>query len=447
MKTRNILTEAFNLSKGKFAAKDGKTYNVIMIDPATSESTFPFKDEIKKFGAVWLKAAKTWGWFLNDNERDTDVYENKIKPCLTYLLSVEDSGANTRAHKECQIIDELIGKLSVNIESSSIPSANEVKAKLKAFKEELVNCYDDEEFKAKIEPLIKFNQALGHAYSFRNVILIYVQDPKATMVKSRTRWAALNRRIKPNADHIKLFRSDNKPLTTNQKQAIQGAYLRSVGVNSVTELNPGQKEELSVRLNSGDSRGFVAYEAYDIRFTEQIENTEDLVGNKVELEWFDDSSDETEKTVKLIEALKSIIQEAGISLGEVNDMGGARGVSRSGKIDILSGAKKNESLFQTLVHEFSHELLHQRFLSRSKDPNNAEWAKFFIGTEQGRKAVEQQAELSAWIVCKFFDINDQTAINYMTIWGMDKANAPRVFDTVAQVATQIHQKICEKLQK
>ena len=68
MKTKNILTETFNLSKGKFAAKDGKTYNVIMIDPATSESTFPFKDEIKKFGAVWLKAAKTWGWFLNDNE-------------------------------------------------------------------------------------------------------------------------------------------------------------------------------------------------------------------------------------------------------------------------------------------------------------------------------------------------------------------------------------------
>ena len=447
MKTKNILAEAFNLSKGKFAARDGKTYNVIMIDPATSESTFPFKDEIKKYGAVWLKAAKTWGWFLNDNESDTDVYENKIKPCLRYLLSVEDNGANARAHKECQIIDELIGRLSVNIESSSIPSANEVKEKLKAFKEDLVNCYDDEEFKAKIEPLIKFNQALGHAYSFGNVVLIFVQDPQATMVKSRTRWAALNRRIKPNADHIILFRSNNAPLTTNEKQAIQGAYLRSVGVNNVEELNPGQKEELSVRLNSGQSRGFVAYKAYDIRFTEQIEGTEDLVGRKEELQWFDDSSDETEKTINLIEALKSIIQDAGISLGEGNDMGGARGVSMSGRIETLSGTKQNESLFQTLVHEFSHELLHQRFLSRSKDPNSAEWAKFFIGTAQGRGAVEQQAELSAWIVCRFFGINDQTAINYMTIWGMDKANAPRVFDTVAQVATQIYQKICEKLQK
>ena len=165
------------------------------------------------------------------------------------------------------------------------------------------------------------------------------------------------------------------------------------------------------------------------------------------MQWFDDSSDETEKTINLIEALKSTIQDAGISLGEVNDMGGARGVSMSGRIETLSGTKQNESLFQTLVHEFSHELLHQRFLSRSKDPNSAEWAKFFIGTAQGRGAVEQQAELSAWIVCRFFGINDQTAINYMTIWGMDKANAPRVFDTVAQVATQIYQKICEKLQK
>ena len=51
--------------------------------------------------------------------------------------------------------------------------------------------------------------------------------------------------------------------------------------------------------------------------------------------------------------------------------------------------------------------------------------------------VEQQAELSAWIVCQFFGYEMPTSINYMGCWGIDSKSAAKVFDTVAYTSTYI----------
>lgn len=90
-------------------------------------------------------------------------------------------------------------------------------------------------------------------------------------------------------------------------------------------------------------------------------------------------------------------------------------------------------MFNTLVHEFAHELLHQKYLSN----NNNELKDFFIGTQQGRGIVEQQAELTAWIVLMHFGYNLETSINYVSMWGLDEKTAPFVFDTVTNVANKI----------
>ena len=59
--------------------------------------------------------------------------------------------------------------------------------------------------------------------------------------------------------------------------------------------------------------------------------------------------------------------------------------------------------------------------------------------------VEQQAELTAWIVCKFYGYSIREAINYAAIWGMNEKNAVHAFDTVAKVADFIINKTNEKI--
>ena len=98
-------------------------------------------------------------------------------------------------------------------------------------------------------------------------------------------------------------------------------------------------------------------------------------------------------------------------------------------------------MFNTLTHEFAHELLHQRYLKN----NNEDLKRYFIGTKQGRAVVEQQAELSAWIVLRNFGFDMETNINYVGMWGMDEKNAAKVFDTVASVSEEIIRRLGQKM--
>lgn len=449
MVNRSILKEDFNLVKGTFTAKDNKKYKVIMIDPSTSESTFPYKDDIKKFGAKWLNAAKTWGWFVNDDESDDAVYETKIKPCLQYLLSVENNGSKARVNEISNIIDKLrngIEQTPTNQFQGGMITKEALSKKLEAFKQDLVNSINDDELKQKLAALIQFQNGLGHKYSFTNTILIFIQDPEATLVKAKTRWEAFNHQVVDYSHPIYLFRSETKPLTSTQKAVVMAKYLREVGVDNYKQLNAGQKEELDVRMKSGEFVGFKVYAAYDVRFTKPMEGKESLVPEKPELKWFDNDREASDETVQLFDTLLSIISSSGIKIDYSDDLNGALGVSSGGNITLLKNLNKNIEAFKTLTHEFAHELLHQKYLQASgNDGTNNGWAEYFIGREGGRKAIEQQAELVAWIVCRFFGYDEPTSINYVAMWGMDKTNASRVFDTVAKVASMIYTKISENL--
>ena len=59
--------------------------------------------------------------------------------------------------------------------------------------------------------------------------------------------------------------------------------------------------------------------------------------------------------------------------------------------------------------------------------------------------VEQQAEISAWIVLRNFGFNMRAARNYVGCWGGNDENCVKVFDTVANVATFIIGELENKL--
>lgn len=445
MRYKHLLSEAFNLKNGSLKTKDNKTYQIVYVDPTTSENTYPYKDIFKKYNARFITTLKTWGWFVNSG----DVFNKYVKPCLEELN--QKSKDKLSPENVINIIDSLISEFNGgNIEQVQgiKASENDIKAKLKSFKEDLVNSYSSEEFFNKLEPIIKFNQSLGHKYSLTNTILIYIQDPKATNVKSKTTWKNFNREVKANAPVIYLWRPSTKAFTKDEKENITQQFLRKFKVNSVDELNPGQKDQLRVALSGKitDTRTFTIYAAFDVRNTEQIPGTEDLIGNRNgNVDWFEKDETETEFIETLINVVTDIIKENGIDVNyqKVDTMGGALGVSKGGAIDVVENSPNAKHTLNTLLHEFSHEILHQKYL---KLKNTTDWADFFVGKSQGREAVEQQAEVAAWGVMKFFDLASNTSINYAVIWGMeDEKVAVRVFDEVAKVISKLINLITNKL--
>ena len=458
---KELLTEIYNIKNGFFKKKDGTYSKIMYIDPKTSENTYNIKDELKNFDAKFLPnidgdpTKRAWGWYLGQNPQW--VMDNKIKPCLDYLLSIEKN-PNNEERNVIAIIDKLLAELKANpvIQEPNPSVPNEsvevnttgITDKLEQFKRELIDCVSSEEFKVKMEPIIKFRNARGHSFSFTNILLFYIQNPKVTMVKSKGNWEAANRTIKPGEQPMVAWVGKQySSLSKEEKEKRINKFLADVGKNDVNELNVGEKERLAVFLKPVNRTGGFKLTAsfYDISQTMPIDGREDLVGDGGEdLPWFDDSSDVNEKTTELCDTLLSVIESTGVKINTVDDLGGARGVSKSGSIDYLSSSPKNIGTFNTLAHEFSHELLHQTYLKDSnKNPNG--YGRFFVGKAQGRSAIEQQAELSAWLVCRFFGYDVPTNINYVGMWGLDEKNAVKVFDEVAKVASWIYKKVSIKL--
>lgn len=445
-----MINEAFNIKNKRMTAQDGHKYDIAYIDPATSENTYQYKDEIKKYGARYFSDLKAWGWYLGQDPKG--VYTKYIKPCLEYLVSVEDNGQGERKNGVIDIIDELLAELSSgNIEQGKTASVKNLKNELQQFKSDLLNCVNSEDFKKKIEPIIKFQQAQGHSFSFKNAILIMFQDPKATMVKSKSLWFKMNREVVDTSHPIILFRPDSDRKTTkDEREGITAEYLYQVGADSVEDLTPGQKEELSIRLRGNSNPlSFKSYFAYDIRFTKQVEGKEELVNQKTgdEPDWYDKSTDKSEYLSLLIDSATQMIIDSGCKINYVplSEMGGALGsANANGTITLAKDAEPVLNYANTIIHEFAHELLHLNYIKKTSEVNDtAEWAQFYVGTSQGRGFVEQQAELCAWMVLKHFgfDVTDSSLV-YTSGWGMtNEKAAAKVFDTIADCASFIMRKL------
>ena len=451
MKKKNVLNESFVLKNGIFKKKDGGQVNIVYIDPASSESTFEFKNVIKdKFGAKWLGQMHTWGWFVGKDAEE--VYRKQIQPCLNYLNSVQKQGEPSAENDIIAVIDGLIEQLKNEPETIDVAndfgSVNDKAANRKelldkviGFKKELMTCVNSEEFKKKMELLINISKAHGHRLSLFNTILVMLQDPEATFVKSRGFWLKANRRVVNGAIPISLLGGQGMAkYSKEQKDEITKNFLKAMNVNDKSELNIGDREKLDIALRGHGNARFFGYVAYDIRFTEVIPGKEDLIPNMdVELPWYTEG-EETDETKKYIGILEDIISDHGISFSASDKLGRSRGVSKGGEIQVRSDIKKDVGMLNTLIHEFSHELLHQKYLKS----NNPAVAELFQGTESGRELVEQQAELCAWIVMKYLGFDMETNLNYVMGWGLDEKNASEVFDSIAEVANYIYKNIEER---
>ena len=451
---KKLLSESYEWKVEKKINKSGQPYYIAAIDPSLStDDTFAVKDKLKEYGAKWDGIGRRWYFILSSDptNRQSQI-ERFVKPCVEYLKSVEKEPNGNDADAEIRKILSQIDGVIASIDSQ--PSVEvqdvdtkEIKDKLVQFKQELIESFKNNTFREKMAPIIKFRQAQGASYSLLNSILIMMQRPNAKMVKSAGNWRKANKEIKPGAKPICLWVPlGQRAHTPEENKKIEEDFFKKVSklygreIKSKNELNIGDREKLEKKLKEVVATSFdLKPRFYDIADVTQMEGKEDLIGSVEgmdDVEWFDSQTPEDENSIKLYNAALATIQEFGINVSFVDNLGGARGVSKGGAIDILKDAPKSIGTVSTLVHEMSHELLHQTYL-KNKGTGEEDYASYFVGKEFGTKIVEQQAEISAWIVMRNFGYDMQTAKNYVACWGGDEKTAAYAFDTVAKVATRI----------
>ena len=406
----------------------------------------------------WDGIDKVWYFTLwKDPAKRAEQIEKVVKPCIEYLKTVETTHSDREIEDLLAEIDEVLNSPETETSEPEEDATEEknIKGRLFDFKQDLVKSFKDNTFREKMGPIIKFRAAQGEGYSLLNTVLIMMQRPDAKMVKSVAKWNAANKMIKRGAKPIYLWypigkREKNKEerLETEIKFYKKMQKLYGFEIVSKKQLKVGDREKLERELNKVVPIGFKLKPIfYDFQDVEQMPGKEDLIGNIDgidNVEWFDNSTEADEKSQRLYDAVIETIRECGIAVNMVGDLGGARGVSMGGKIEVLADAPKNIGSISTLVHELSHELLHQTYL-KTKGGEKEDWAKYFVGREFGKNIVEQQAEISAWIVMKNFGYDMQTAKNYVACWGGDDKTAAYAFDSVANVATRIIKGINENL--
>lgn len=404
------------------------------------------------------------GVLINENElnnqENSDITDNNLA----------ENDVDLESSEIVNELDELIENLEFD--------RTKIKEKLISFKQDLMNCLTVKELQIKLEPIIKkrnhLSNVLGDNYSFANTILIMIQDPEATYVLPKSKWFKWGRGVVEPAPRIWLWVPRKRSsLQGDEKEQIIYDYLKSKGVKSVKDLKPSEQIELNELLRYNKTKEFkLTPDFYDIRFTKvrngqrdhftehlnQVlngENNQNTINNDAQLNdngeyighegaWFDDFTQESVKTKKIYEALYKAVSDEGIKIRFVNNLNGARGVSRNGIIDLLTNQPINAGFVGDFAHEFAHEILHQKFLST----RNEELRDFYLNSGANTIAMrEQQAELCAWMVLKTYGLYYKTNEVYLKNWGLNENTIVEIFDNMSNTASYIIEKINQNLGK
>lgn len=414
--------------------KTGEKHPQFTINPK-DEKSFKHKDTFKKHGAKWFN-----GWNFTAWDDDIKkILNDKIKPSLEDIAQMDGEDptqiADILVYLEKEMEDIIAGKKennSVNLVNSHLSkkSAEDVLSKIKELEEKLVNMTSAEEFKEFMRPILRFRNTSKQKFSFGNTMLIWIQDPEATFVKSIKNWEKeYNREVKSDAKLISLY----VPIGTNKKKEQEND-------------DKDDENEKPVKLQRFNEKRFVLMRRFtDIRFTKPMEGKEDKLKdyeqgkkNLNDLKWHEDGTVD-EDLVVLVNAIEMLCKEEGIDVEKVNkdSLGGAKGVSMKGGklIRLLDGTEVNEGFAKTAVHELTHSLCH--------------WdnSRFKFKKEYGNQ--EQEAELCAWaVLCVFgYEATTEASVNYIGAWGLTDKTAREVFKRMSQVITYIVNKIQENIEK
>ena len=252
---------------------------------------------------------------------------------------------------------------------------------------ESLNRGQSDTLKAYLATMAKF-----HRYSWHNCLLIWLQCPTATQVAGFKKWLNLGRCVKKGERGIMIL----APM----------AYTRRVDPDPHSEQSDGTEKKLPTSM-------FIAAWVFDVSQTEGRELPE--IGKR--------SGDPGIFQDRLLDFAKS----KGIAVSRVDDLNGAKGVSKGGSIAVLSRLDAAES-FGILVHEIAHELLHQ-------------------GDNKGckpRAVRELEAEATAYVVCEAIGLADcSAASDYIQLYQGDSKLMMASLSSIQKASAMILKEILD----
>jgi hypothetical protein len=227
-----------------------------------------------------------------------------------------------------------------------------------------------------------------YSYSLMNQILIWIQKPGATRVAGYKTWQTkFHRTVKKGEKGIAIL----APVTYKPKEKTKELDLDSSEVQTGT---------LDTNTGEAKSRPHLYFRIVYV-FDESQTEGEPL---PEEPNWHS-----TEKSNELELALVAFAHNKGIKVEIVDDLDGADGVSTGGKIVLLPTAGTH-----AMIHELAHEMLHQD----KAHPTLS------------RQEREIEADATAYVVSKHFNVNAEASPNYLALW---KANGKEIRDCLTRV--------------
>lgn len=212
-----------------------------------------------------------------------------------------------------------------------------------------------EEFKNYLKSASMF-----HKYSFQNAMIIRSQMPNATRVAGFRTWKKLGRFVNKGEKAIKILAPRIVKAKDEDESESRVIGFRVVNVFDISQTSGEDLPSFSFSVNS------------------------------------DDHGDSYKTLKELIE------KNYEIKVEEL-ELGGIYGFSRGGYIGIDKNIS-NYDKFLTLIHELSHELLHQGSESSTLS----------------RSEKECQAESATFIVANYFGIEAPLSTEYLLSYGVDE---------------------------
>lgn len=189
-----------------------------------------------------------------------------------------------------------------------------------------------------------------HRYSVSNQFLIATQCPSATVVAGFHAWKGLRRCVRKGEHGIAIL----APITRARDEAVADEHTSVVGFRRAYVFDVSQTE--------GDP----------------LPETAGPVGDPG----------------AALDRLRSAIQADGITVTEVDALGGALGVSRGGRIDLLRSLDPAMA-FVVSAHEYAHEKMHRgadRPEAREVRELEAQAVAFVVSTASGVDALAMSAD-------------------------------------------------------
>ncbi len=253
------------------------------------------------------------------------------------------------------------------MDDKSISQADRVKALTEQLKAGVQDIFSSGKYAEYLGTLSRF-----HRYSYRNSMLIYLQNPDATRVAGFNSWKTLGRSVNKGEKGLQILAPSPYKVTVEETKDEYGNPLSEPQKKEVQRMAFKVTHVFDISQTSGKELPALAH-----RLTGQVGEYDRLMS-----------------VLRKVSPYPIAFEE--ISRASVNGY-----CDYEAKRIVIRESVSQEQAVKTAVHEMAHALLHS-----SK-----------TGEERDRQAFEVQAESVAYVVCQHFGIDSsQYSFGYVAGW-------------------------------